>query len=225
MAPWLRPTLPGPSSGVSTNPKQPGGRLFPSRQVFDVPAPIWSDLVEPVSSRGFVATHSRTGALVVLDSLNGAWRTLVIPDSLSSANFAASPDGASLAVVGTPSRASESASIYRAGLGGRRLVVGTVPLSGGAFRVLSTFGTGEPEIGLSWEDDRTLSLARWLDAEETPSLWRLTIADGRLTRVATIPAACTPASIGLGASGRMATCRVDDFRSDIWLMTVPGVAR
>jgi hypothetical protein len=149
----------------------------------------------------------------------------VIPDSLSAANYSGSPDGASLAVVATRSRASESASIYRAGIGGRRLVVGTVPLSGGAFSVLVTFGTGEPEIGVSWEDDRTLALTRWLDTEELPSLWRLTIADGRLTRVATVPVGCTPVSIGLGASGRMATCRVDDFRADIWLMTVPGVTR
>jgi hypothetical protein len=43
--------------------------------------------------------------------------------------------------------------------------------------------------------------------------------------VVTIPAACEPVSVSLGASGRMATCRVDDFRSDIWLMTVPGVTR
>jgi hypothetical protein len=198
---------------------------FPSRQVFGTTAPIWAGLVEPVSSRGFVATHDRTGELVVIDSLTGAWRTLVIPDSLSASNYSASPDGTSLAVVATPSRASESASIYRAGVGGRRLVIGTVPFSGGAFRVLGTFGTGEPEIGVSWEDARTLALTRWLDEEEMPSLWRLTVADGRLTRVATIPAACTPLSVGLGASGRMATCRVDDFRGDIWLLTVRGVTR
>ena len=161
----------------------------------------------------------------MLDSLKGTWRTLDISDSLSASNFSASPDGASLAVVAAPSRASESGSVYRAGVGGRRLVVGTVPLSGGAFRVLSTFATGEPEIGVSWVDARTLALSRWLDTEELPSLWRLTIPDGRLTRVATIPAACTPVTVGLARAGRMATCRVDDFRGDIWLMTVPGVTR
>jgi tRNA A-37 threonylcarbamoyl transferase component Bud32/dipeptidyl aminopeptidase/acylaminoacyl peptidase len=198
---------------------------LPSRQVFTRPAPIWTDLVEPVLSRGFVSTHDGTGEVVVLDSLKGTWRTLAIPDSLNAVNFAASPDGASLAVVAVPNRASESASVYRAGLGGRRLVVGTVPLLGGAFQVLSTFETGEPEIGLRWEDDRTISLARWLDAEDTPSLWRLTIGDGRLTRVAALPVACTPVSVALDGSGRIATCRVDDFRADIWLMTVPGVSR
>jgi dipeptidyl aminopeptidase/acylaminoacyl peptidase len=198
---------------------------FPARQVFTIPADISENVIEPVSSRGFVGTNHRTGQLVVLDSARGAWRTLVLPDTLRAANFAASPDGASLAVVARTRRASEPASIDRAGAGGRRLVVGTVPLSGGEFRVLGTLGAGEPEIGVSWEDERTLFLVRWLNEDETPSLWRLAIADGRLTRVVTIPAACEPVSVSLGASGRMATCRVDDFRSDIWLMTVPGVTR
>ena len=198
---------------------------LPSRQVFTAPAPIWTDLVEPVSTRGFVSTHSRTGKLVVLDSLNGTWRPLAISDSLSAANFSASPDGASLAVVAAPNRASESGSVYRAGVGGRRLVVGIVPVSGSAFRVLNTFDTGEPEIGVSWVDAGTLGLTRWLDTEELPSLWHLTIADGRLMRVGTIPAACTPVTVALDRSGRMATCRVDDFRADIWMMTVPGVSR
>jgi serine/threonine-protein kinase len=197
---------------------------FPSRQVVNAPAPIWADLVEPGSSGDFVSTRDRTGELIVLDSLNGAWRTLVIPDSLSAANFATSPDGRWLAIVAAAKKSSEPAA-YRAGVGGRRLLVGTVPLSGGAFRVLATFPTGEPEIGLSWADDRTLALTRWPDAEETPSLWHLMIPDGELTRVATIPAACTPVSVGLGDSGRMATCRVDDFRGDIWLMMVPGLTR
>ncbi|HET9513074.1 MAG TPA: hypothetical protein VFO95_04020 [Gemmatimonadales bacterium] len=39
------------------------------------------------------------------------------------------------------------------------------------------------------------------------------------------PAADRPVSIGLDPSARRAACRVDDFRSDIWLMTVPGVTR
>jgi hypothetical protein len=198
---------------------------LPSRQVYSTLAPIWTDLVEPVATRGFVSTHSRTGELVVLDSLNGTWRTVGISDSLSASNFSTSPDGASLAVVAARTKASESGSVYRAGAGGRRLVVGMVPVAGGAFRVLSTFATGEPEIGVSWADAGTLALSRWLDTEELPSLWRLTTTDGRLTRVATFPAACTPVTVGLGNSGRMATCRVDDFRGDIWLMTVPGVTR
>ena len=198
---------------------------LPSRQVFTARAPIWTDLVEPVSSRGFVSTDSRTGELVVLDSLSGTWRPIGISDSLSAANFAASPDGASLAVAAAAIRASETGSVYRAGAGGRRQVVGIVPVAGGEFRVLDTFATGEPEIGVSWVDSRTLSLSRWLDADELPSLWRLTIQDGRLTPMATLPAPCTPATVGLDKSGRMATCRVDDFRSDIWLMTVPGVTR
>jgi hypothetical protein len=90
---------------------------------------------------------------------------------------------------------------------------------------VGAFVTGEPEIGVSWENDRSLFLTRWLDADELPSIWRLTIDGGQLARVVTIPAGCVPLGITLGGAGRTATCRVDDFRSDIWLMRVPGVTR
>ena len=198
---------------------------FPSRQVFSFPAAVWPDRVEPVAAKGFAGILPRTGMLGILDSLGGSWRSLPVPDSLSVQNLSASPDARRIAIVAVPRQAAELTPGYVASLGGRSQILGVMSVTDGALQVIRTFGTDEPEMGVSWADDRTLLLKRWPDTEDTPSIWRLTVADGQLTRVATISVACTPNTIAVAASGRTAVCRADDFRSDIWLIDAPGVTR
>lgn len=100
-----------------------------------------------------------------------------------------------------------------------------VALTGDEVRLVGALDPEEPNPEVSWSRDGTLFLGRWLPTDGMPSIWRLSLDAGRLSRVADLPAACTPQSIRVSADGRAAACAVEDFRSDIWFVDVHGVRR
>jgi tRNA A-37 threonylcarbamoyl transferase component Bud32 len=80
---------------------------------------------------------------------------------------------------------------------------------------------GEPDVaGLSWIGS-DIYVGRWRAIDSLPSIWRVPVGGGPLTRVATISAPCRPAAIMVADHGHKAICMVQEFRSDIW--TVEGV--
>jgi hypothetical protein len=147
---------------------------------------------------------------VVADSLGGAWKLVPLPDSLQVITFDASADGRRAVFLGQA--------------GDHRLVVVT-GLSGEGMHVVATLPTDEPRPGVTWGAGDTLYLSRWLDADETPSLWRVLASGGGLTRVAVLPVSCFPISIRVSLHAPRAVCALGDFRGDIWVYRVPGVAR
>jgi hypothetical protein len=48
---------------------------------------------------------------------------------------------------------------------------------------------------------------------------------GTLVRAADIPVACAPLSLVVGWNGRTATCGVDDFRGDVWVVNLGQATR
>jgi len=198
---------------------------FPSRRVFAAPARISSSVV-PVVPEGFLAVLSDGDRLAILDSLGGTWKPVPVPDSLAVVAFAASPDGSLVAFVAIPHGTSgEQGTGLRSQFGLRPLKLGFVSLATGEARLVGELEPDEPTPGMSWDRDGTLYLGRWLAADDTPSIWQLMPGDGALRRITSLPSPCSPASITIGALGRAAACKLEDFRSDIWLIDTEGVTR
>jgi dipeptidyl aminopeptidase/acylaminoacyl peptidase len=197
---------------------------FPSRRIFGGPADIDAPAVVPLVPDGFLATLADGGRLAVLDSLGGTWRPLSIPGSLGILQFAPSPDGTTALFIAT-----SGSTIYRMGGGfraqsGRRgLVVGSVFLTSDATRIVTELDPYEPLPSLVWDSDGTVYIGRWRSEDELPSIWRLSLTTGAMSRVADLPAGCGTGSITIAAHGRVAACEADDFRSDIWLFDVAGL--
>jgi serine/threonine-protein kinase len=186
-----------------------------SRRVSSVQAPIGNQVV-PVTPRGFLA-GSPQGALSYLDSLGGVWRPLTDPDSLAVLSFAIAPDGLAAVFAG-----------YQLPTGGTPpgYFIGRVAIQGGAITRLTTLREPvRPVPGVSLGSDGAIFVSRWIPGEEQPSLWRMPFNGGTLVRAADIPVACEPLSLVVGWNGRTATCGVDDFRGDVWVVNLGQATR
>lgn len=184
-----------------------------TRRVSSTLAPI-GGVVAPVTPRGYLAI-SVQGELAYLDSLGGMWRALTDPDSLEVVSFAIAPDGRTAVFAGYQLSAAGPGSGY---------FIGSVAIVGGAIaRLTSLRDLGRALAGVSVGLDGTVFVSQWIPGEAQPSLWRMPLAGGTLTRAADIPFACQVTSLVVGWNGRTATCGVDDFRGDVWIVNL-GVA-
>jgi len=199
---------------------------LPSRRIHGDTASILNTNIEPVGSAGFLALRRSDGSLAQLDSLGGTLRTIPIPPSLRVAAFAAAPDGRR---VGFIARVTEPPGPGSAGgLTGLKRgdqVIGEASLVDSVVRIIGKLPENERTAGLTWDLDGALHLGRWLPSEEYPSIWRVGVMDGALTRLADLPAHCEASEIRVAARGRAASCTVSDFRADIWRLDIAGVAR
>jgi dipeptidyl aminopeptidase/acylaminoacyl peptidase len=198
---------------------------FPSRQVFGDSADIRTGTIVPLVPDGFVAILARNGRLAWLPAPGASWKTLAVPDSFDVLGFTASPDGGAAAFVATSEATTLAGNGIRTSSRAQTLTVGLVSLSDDVVRLIRDLEPDEPLPGIHWDADGTLYLGRWLATDERPSLWRLDPRDGKLDRIADLPVACVPTAILAGNSGRTATCAVDDFRGDIWLVDIAGITR
>ena len=180
---------------------------FPSRKVSRYDSPTITSSIWPIGNRGFLDVRADGRALMVADSMGGAWRASALPDSLADIIVAPNPGGTLAAFLATT---PDGATVF-----------GTVPIAGGAFRVLSRLGQEPVTPVLIWDRDGTIYMARWLAADERPSLWKIAETTGVGTRVVTIPAPCDPGSVFVAMAHHMAACLVRDYRSDVW--TIDGV--
>jgi dipeptidyl aminopeptidase/acylaminoacyl peptidase len=187
---------------------------LPSRQISVFPTEAASNLVNPLGSHGFLAFDASGAALIVLDSVGSTWRRLDVPESLVVIDAAPSPDGTEVMVIAESDHSAGSV-----------FTVGFVSIETGDTRIVRSLEPDEPAPGLTWDRSGSTYLGRWLPDEDYPSVWRLRRSDGRLVRVAALPAFCTPGRISVGGQGTMASCAVADFRGDIWLLDVPGIGR
>jgi hypothetical protein len=186
-----------------------------TRRVSSGRAPITQTVV-PVTPRGFL-TESPQGALSYLDSLGGAPRSLTDPDSVAILSFAVTSDGLSavFAAIQFPTVGSPQTRF-----------IGKVALQGGAMTRLTTLtGPVGAVPGVSVGSNGTVFVSQWIPGEPQPSLWRMPATGGTLARFADIPVACEPRSLVVGWNGRTATCGVDDFRGDIWLVNLGQATR
>jgi serine/threonine protein kinase len=169
-----------------------------------------------VPPRGFIALSER-GALTHLDSMGAAPRALTNPDSVSVVSFTIAPDGVTALFVGVQRGAGDAtASVF----------VGGVSIRGGAIARLSTIGEPQgPVPELSATLDGRVFISRWLAGDARPSLWQMPLSGGSLVRVAEMPAACATVSLVVGWSGKTATCVVDQYRGDVWIVDLGRATR
>jgi len=191
---------------------------FPSRRVVVDSTSAKLAAVIPVEPGALLAQRDEDGVLMLKATAEGAWTPVPLPDSISVANFAASPDGKQLAFAGFATSATDDATSGLAPARERRPILGFVPLRGGAVRMVGMLAPDEPAPTLSWDRDGTLYLARALPTDAAPSIWRMSPRDGALSRLGDLTDACTLASIMVGALGHTAVCLAEDLRSDIWLI-------
>jgi hypothetical protein len=182
---------------------------LPSGRLRSAMAAVTGNYVMPVGPSGLLSLGPG-GVPVVADSLGGAWRAIPWPDSVQVTDFDGSPDGHQAVFVGSTR--------------GRWLVV-VSGLSREGMRVLAALPADEPGPGSNWGQGDTIYLSRWLDTDNSPSLWRLRATGGDLTRVAALPIPCELRSLWVSLRARQAACEVNDFRYDIWVYRVPGVGR
>ena len=186
-----------------------------SRRVTGAPVAT-GDVLVPVPPRGFLAMSER-GALTHIDSMGAVPRILTDSDSLVVLSSAITPDGVTAVFVGVQlGAAGASASVF----------VGRVSTQGGAITRLSTLAepVGRPGA-VSVTMDGTLFIAQWVPGNARPSLFRMPLSGGSLVRAADLPAACAPLSLVVDWSGKTATCVVDQYRGDIWLVNLGRATR
>jgi hypothetical protein len=107
--------------------------------------------------------------------------------------------------------------------------VGTTPLSSWQFHALLR-EPGAPHVAtMTWARDGFLYFARWDSTARTPVLARLNTAAAVLAsvpeRVMALPDGCLVESVTIAAAARRGACQTRDFRGDVYLARVPGLAR
>jgi tRNA A-37 threonylcarbamoyl transferase component Bud32/dipeptidyl aminopeptidase/acylaminoacyl peptidase len=182
---------------------------IPSGRVRSAMAEVSGGTVVPLGATGLLTLRG-DGAPVLADSLGGAWKPVPVPDSIGVITFDASADGRRAVFLGQA---------------GDHPLVAVTGLSGEGMHVVATLPADEPGPAVTWGAGDTLYLSRWLDADPTPSLWRILASGGNLTRVAVLPVSCRPTSIRVSLHAHRAACTVGDFRGDIWVYRVPGVTQ
>jgi len=185
-----------------------------SRRVTSGPAV--SDVAVPVAATGFLV-RSELGALTYLDSMSATPRALTNPDSTALLSFGIAPDGVTAVFVGAQLRGGDApATVF----------LGRVSTQGGAITQLSTLADPvglAPAVSVAL--DGTVFLSRWIPGNARPSLWRMPLNGGSLARVAEMPTACNPITLVVGWSGKTATCVVDQYRGDVWLVDLGRATR
>jgi tRNA A-37 threonylcarbamoyl transferase component Bud32 len=183
---------------------------FPSRRVLSDSNVAKFTSVLPSGAAALLGQRSDDGVLVRLEAPGGAWMPVPLPDSILVENFVASPDGAQVAIAALTSLAIASEQ--------PRLMLGIMPIAGGAVRTVHMLEPREPTPSMSWNRDGTIYLARALPKDPAPSLWRMSPEAGTLARIGDLPDRCTQMSIMVGDLGHSAVCLMEDMRSDIWLV-------
>ncbi len=186
-----------------------------SRRVITAPMASGAVFV-PVPPRGFLLVSER-GALAHIDSLRGVGRPLTNPDSVGIVSFAIAADGLTAVFVGEQSAQTDwTAEVF----------VGRISIRGGAITRLHTFAQplGLPPA-VSLGSDGTVFISRWIPGEKRPSLWQMPLSGGSLARMADMPAGCNSLSLLVGWNGRTATCVVEDYRGDAWLVNLGRATR
>ncbi len=184
---------------------------FPSRTVSKHDVPGSSSMVWPLGEKGLLDASADGRQLMVADSLGGAWRVLPLPDSLALVSYAPSPDGQRVGFLATTPDGT--------------MLFGTVPIAGGAARLLNGFTREPGNPRMTWDRDGTIYMPRWLAADDSPSLWTIAEATGATTRVATLPARCDPSSAFVAGTHHLLVCNVVDYRSDVWIFDGVGGRR
>jgi tRNA A-37 threonylcarbamoyl transferase component Bud32/dipeptidyl aminopeptidase/acylaminoacyl peptidase len=198
---------------------------LPSGRLRSEIAPISMNWLEPLGRTGILAHSLDGGALVTADSFGAAWRRLPVPDSVTVLGISGDADGRRIALVEALGRLATSDTPVEKAQTGLQQVIAVLSLPSGDTRIVQPLSATEPGPGISWTQGDTVYVARWLDGDAAPSLWRLSVTSGAFSRVATFPVACTPMDVSVGRHGRMASCEIADFRSDVWLYRVPGVTQ
>jgi tRNA A-37 threonylcarbamoyl transferase component Bud32/dipeptidyl aminopeptidase/acylaminoacyl peptidase len=168
----------------------------------------------PIGASGVVDVTADGRAVLVIDSTRAAVRLVAAPDSLRLLSVAASPDGRSVAmVVAAPNAA----------------YIGTTPLTSWQFRALLR-EPGAPRIAtVTWARDGYLYFARWDSTARLPVLARVKTEGGgpiaAPERVMTLPDGCVVEAVTIAAGARRGACQTRDFRGDVYLARIPGLAR
>jgi dipeptidyl aminopeptidase/acylaminoacyl peptidase len=168
----------------------------------------------PIGVGGVVDVSADGRSLLVIDSAGTAVRTVAAPDSLRVLSLAASPDSRSVALtVAAPNAA----------------YVGTTPLASWQFHALLR-EAGAPRVAtMTWARDGYLYFARWDSTARTPVLARLNAAAtapvAAPERVMALPDRCVVEAVTIAAAARRGACQTRDFRGDVYVARVPGLAR
>jgi len=168
----------------------------------------------PIGGSGVVDVTADSRSLLVIDSARAAVRLVAAPDSFRLLSVAASPDGRSVAMVVAGPNAA---------------YIGTTPLTSWQFRALLR-ESGAPRIAtVTWAVDGYLYFARWDSTARRPVLARVKTEGGgpiaAPERVMTLPDGCVVEAVTIAASARRGACQTRDFRGDVYLARVPGLAR
>jgi hypothetical protein len=185
---------------------------FPSRRVLRLGKALPRAAI-PVGTDEFLVPGD--GEILWVDATNATRSRIDFPDSLEYVAATASLSGDSVVVLAWLNFRPQPETWAL-------LLVLRQP---GTVRLVNRLTPGEPDPSVSWLGDGAVYLGRWLDAEPTPSLWRMAPGGGPILRVASLPEPCHPPAITVAAGGTVAACGSDDFRRDVWLFDVAGVTR
>jgi hypothetical protein len=107
--------------------------------------------------------------------------------------------------------------------------VGTTPLASWQFRALLRESGGPRAGNMTWSRDGYLYLARWDSTARMPVLARVrTDAAGPVSapeRVMVLPDRCVVETVTIAAAVPRGACQTRDFRGDVYVARVPGLAR
>ena len=174
----------------------------------------WGLSPVPIGVSGVVDITASSRSLLVIDSARAAVRMLAAPDSLRLLSMAASPDARSVALVVATSSA---------------MFIGTTPLASWHFRTLVREPGEAHIVNMTWARDGYLYFARWDSTARMPVLARLKTDGAGLVaaaeRVRTLPDGCVVEAVTIAAAAPRGACQTRDFRGDVYLARVPGLAR
>ncbi len=164
----------------------------------------------PIGADGVLNLLSNGSGLVVRDSAGHASRELVAPDSVAITQYTTSPDETQVAMLIT--------------LRGQSAIAVT-SIDHWDLRVLSKFGMLIDPTRLNWSRDGSIYFSRWMPGDTGPTLWRQSPGGGSPTLAMRLPAGCWIQSTVIATASPIGACLINDFRSDIFLASVPGVTR
>ncbi len=164
----------------------------------------------PLGAHGILARLPSGKDLAVYDSAGRVSRELVAPDSVTIVQYVTSPDEAQVAMLIT--------------LRGQSAIAVT-PIDHWELRVLSAFGGPIDPTHLNWSRDGSIYFSRWVPGANGPTLWRQSAGGGSPTLAMRLPPGCWIQSTVIATASPIGACLVNDYRSDIFLASVPGVTR
>ncbi|QJR37914.1 serine/threonine-protein kinase [Gemmatimonas groenlandica] len=165
----------------------------------------------PIAQTGMVDLRRNGDSLVVFSARDAAPLYIVAPDSMRIVSMSIGPDEREAAVVASSGGTS---------------VLGVLSLSSGwKFRVLVRFDQAAPSTYLSWTTSGLIYFARWSIAAGAPVLYRVLSTGGAVTPVMAVPPRCWVQTVSVARAAPVGTCQTHDFRSDVYLLSVPGVTR